>query len=182
MMNWAYGVEGDPMSESTDTQRPTWTDSDCKPVELTPKTLLERYYNSAYMEQYTGTSLFERLLTPKTRALVVGVLVSEGDELLTTKKIANAHPDLSVSGVNRQKDALLDHGIMVEGETIGNAPLYRLNTEHPFAQVLRMLHNIGMWGRTDPLLSEAFVFEGDADEFVEAVEADDVPIPSDADE
>ena len=168
------------MGDTTDPANLSWTDADGEPVELTPKALLERYHTEAIIEDYAGASLFERLLTPKTRALVVEVLADEGDMPLTTKKIANNHPDLSVSGVNRQKDTLLDLGVMIEAGKCGDAQQYRLNTKHPFAQLLQMFISIGGWGRTAPMLGEQFVFEGGPDEFAEAVAVDDVSIPSDA--
>lgn len=128
---------------------------------LTPFDLLDHYHGDEFVAEHGGGSVFRQLFTPKTRALVLDVLVSERGEALTAQEIADHHEDLSVTGVNRHRDALVDLGIIVEDGKRGNAQTYALAQTHPVAQVLAMLDDLLMWGETRPTLDEQFLTDAD---------------------
>jgi hypothetical protein len=128
---------------------------------VTPFDLLDHYRGEEFVAEYGGKSVFRQLFTPKTRALVLDVLVSERGDALTAQEIADHHEDLSVTGVNRHRDALVDLGIIVEDGKRGNAMTYALAQEHPVAQVLAMLDDLLMWGETRPALNSQFVTDAE---------------------
>lgn len=128
---------------------------------LTPFDLLDQYHGDEFVTEYGGGSAFRRLFTPKTRALVLDVLVSERGDALTAQEIADHHEDLSVTGVNRHREALVALGVIVEDGKRGNAMTYALARHHPVAQVLAMLDDLLMWGETRPSLDEQFVTDAD---------------------
>lgn len=130
-------------------------------ARLTPLDLLDQYHGDEFVAEYGGESVFRQLFTPKTRALVLDVLVSERGAPLTAQEIANHHTDLSVTGVNRHRDALIDLGVIVEDGKRGNAMTYALARSHPVAQVLAMLDDLLLWGETRPALDEQFITESD---------------------
>ena len=129
--------------------------------QMTPADVLDRYFGEEGIEKFGGEPIFAQAFTPKTRALILDVLVSERGGALSAQMIADHHDDLSVSGVNRHRDALRDLGLIEEAGKVGNAMTYALNTRHPAAQVLAMLDNIFMWGETPMILDEQFA-SGDA--------------------
>lgn len=135
-----------------------------RPKPLTPQDLDEAYRGAdregALLE--TG-SIFERLTTPKARALIIDVLVADRGEAWTAAELAERREDLSVTSFNRHKDALVDLGVMLERGKRGNAMTYSLNTGHPLAQVLVMFDDVANWGRTQVHLDEQFI-DDDADE------------------
>ena len=128
---------------------------------LTPFDLLDHYQGDEFVAEYGGKSAFRQLFTPKTRALVLDVLVSERGDALTVQEIADHHVDLSVTGVNRHRDALLDLGVIAEDGKRGNAMTYALARHHPVAQVLAMLDDLLMWGETRPALDSQFITDSD---------------------
>lgn len=136
------------------------TDDD-DPVDLTPEDILRTYHDDSFLETYGGESIFVQLFTPKTRALILDVLVSERGDPFTARRIVDHHDALSTTSFNRHKQALLDLGVMVKADKQGNAQRYALNTKHPIAQLLAMIDNIGMWGETPQLLGEQFLTESD---------------------
>lgn len=132
---------------------------------LTPQDILDQYLGPDAVEEHAratgGGSTFRHLFTPKTRALVVDVLVGERGDALTAKEIVNHHEDLSVTGFNRHREPLLGLGVVVEAGKRGNAMTYALNTRHPVAQLLAMLDNVTMWGETPALLETQFLTDED---------------------
>ena len=141
----------------------TWARSETTDDEptFTPIDLLDHYRGEAFLDEYGGASAFSQLFTPKTRALILDVLVSERGTALSVQEIADQHEDLSVTGVNRHRDALLDFGVMVDAGKRGNATTYALATDHPVAQVLIMLDDLLQWGETPVSLDEAFTSDSD---------------------
>lgn len=105
--------------------------------------------------------MFHCLFTPKSRTLILDALMSARGDALSAQTIANHHDDLSVSGVNRHREALLDLGVIVETGKVGNAMMYQLNKNHPVVQLLAMIDNIVMWGETPMLLGEEFTSKKD---------------------
>jgi DNA-binding transcriptional ArsR family regulator len=128
---------------------------------LTPLDLLEQYHGDEFVAEYGDKSAFRQLFTPETRTLVLDVLVSERGDALTAQEIADQHLNLSVTGVNRHRDALLALGVIVEDGERGNAMTYALAREHPVAQVLAMLDDLLMWGETRPALDSQFVTDAE---------------------
>ena len=165
------------MDESEALGGENWVDENGDSLELTPKMLQERYHSEEHIEKYGGKSLFERLFTPKSRALILDALLGDRGDPMTVRMIVDRHESLSTSGFHRHKEALLDHGVMIEADKRGNAQQYALNINHPIVQLLAMFENIAMGGRTPPLLDEQFVFRGDKDEFTETVAEDAVSAP-----
>lgn len=137
------------------------------PSALTPLDLLDRYRGEEFVETYGGASAFTQLFAPKTRALILDVLVGERGGALTAREIADRRGDLSVTGVNRHRDALHDPGVLVETGKRGNAQTYALATEHPVAQVLVMLDDLLLWGETPVSLDERFVADSDEPRAIE---------------
>lgn len=133
---------------------------DAEEDSLHPEEVREQYTGAAAIEEYGGESAFRQLFVPKTRALVVDVLVGERGDALTAREIANQHDDLSVSGVNRHREPLLDFGVIVKAGKRGNAMTYALNTSHPVAQLLAMTDDIMLWGRTELVLGDQFLADG----------------------
>lgn len=135
--------------------------------ELTPHDILDHYHDEIdddILARVRGddaddraTSLFVALFTPPTRTLILDALVSERGRPMTAQQIADHHPDLSVSSVNRHRDALISLGVVAEGEQMGNARTFRLNSAHPVAGMLGMIVNIFLWGETPLLFGEQFV-------------------------
>jgi hypothetical protein len=134
---------------------------------LTPFDLLGQYRGEAFVERYGGASAFSHLFAPKTRALILDVLIGERGGALTAREIADSPPELSVTGVNRHRDALLDLGVVARSGKRGNAQTYALATEHPVAQVLVMLDDLLQWGETPVRLDERFVTESDQPRAIE---------------
>lgn len=134
---------------------------------LTPMDLLEQYRGEAFVEKYGGASAFSQLFTPKTRALLLDVLVGERGDALTVREIADRHPDLSVTGVNRHREALIDLGVLVRAGKHGNAQTYALARNHPVARVLVMLDDLLQWGETPVRLDERFVTDSEQPRAIE---------------
>jgi hypothetical protein len=126
---------------------------------ITTADIQELYDSDEFIEKYGGKSVFRSLFVPKSRALILDALISARGDALSAQIIANHHDDLSVSGVNRHREALLDQGVVVEAGKVGNAMTYQLNEHHPVVQLLAMLDNIVMWGETPMLLNEEFIAE-----------------------
>lgn len=148
----------------------SWARSDAPDAgsgELTPLDLLDQYRGESFTEKYGGASAFSELFTPKTRALLLDVLVGERGDALTAREIADRHPDLSVTGVNRHREALLDLGVLVPAGKRGNARTYALASEHPVAQVLVMLDDLLQWGETPVRLDERFVSDAEEPRAIE---------------
>ena len=138
---------------------------------ITPEDVLQQYYGP---ERESGP-LFAQLFTPKSRALILDVLVSERGDALTVSEIVDySTGGLAKSSVHNHIDDLITLGVVEDAGKKGNAQTYQLNTSHPVAQLLAMLDNVLMWGRTPTLLDEAFVFEGDSHEMLEELGKDDV--------
>jgi len=110
-----------------------------------------------------GASIFEQLVTPATRARVLDVLLVEPGEAWTITEIAQQNDRLSVSSISREKDALLDAGVIVTAGKKGNAQTYQLNFGHPVAELLRMLTATTTWGKTPALLDEHWIAEDSQD-------------------
>lgn len=151
MFAWAGGggMAQNPPAENTEEE------------SLRPEDVHEQYSGEEAIEQYGGESSFRQLFVPKTRALVLDVLVGERGDALTAQEIANHHEDLSVSGFNRHREALLDFGVIVEAGKRGNAMTYALNRRHPVTQLLVMVDDVTMWGQTQLVLEEQFLTESD---------------------
>jgi hypothetical protein len=113
---------------------------------------------------------FERLFAPRTRAGVIDVLWSDPERAWTVAEIVDHSGNVSTSGFERHKDALLSTGVVQEAGKKGNAQTYRLNTRHPVAQLLVMLDTVIGYGRTPMLLEEQFVGEPGAGDGVEVDE------------
>lgn len=138
---------------------------------ITPEDVLQQYYGP---EREAGP-LFAQLFTPKSRALILDVLVSERGDALTVSEIVDySTGGLGKSSVHNHIDDLITLGVVEDAGKKGNAQTYQLNTSHPVAQLLAMLDNVLMWGRTPTLLDEAFIFEGDSHEMLEELGKDDV--------
>lgn len=101
-------------------------------------------------------SLFVELFTPRARARILDVLLSNPHEAMLASDIAEA-AGISRSSFARQLDPLLDIGVMVRDEQVVNAWTYRLNTDHPAAQLAGMLDQVLRYGTTSMLLEEQFV-------------------------
>lgn len=138
---------------------------------LTPENILQQYYGP---ERESGP-LFAQLFTPKSRALILDVLVSERGDALTVSEIVDySTGGLAKSSVHNHIDDLRTLGVVEDAGKKGNAQTYQLNTGHPVAQLLAMMDNILMWGRTPMMLDETFVFEGDSQEMLAAIEDENV--------
>lgn len=148
----------------------SWARSDGSDVDtddLNPQDLLDRYRGEAFREKYGGASAFSQLFTPRTRALLLDVLVSERGTGLTAREIADRHPDLSVTGVNRHRDALVDLGVLATVGKRGNARTYALATDHPVAKVLVMLDDLLQWGETPVRLDGQFTTDSEQPRAIE---------------
>lgn len=148
----------------------SWARSDGRDAgddPFTPLDLLDQYRGEAFVEKYGGSSAFSELFTPKTRALLLDVVVGERGRALTASEIADRHPDLSVTGVNRHREALIELGVLVTAGKRGNAQTYALATEHPVAQALVMLDDLLQWGETPVRLDARFLVEGDRPSAIE---------------
>ena len=139
---------------------------------MTPRDVLEQYNGP---DREPG-ALFVQLFTPKSRALILNVLVSDRDEALTVSEIVAQEDELAKSNVHDHIDTLLDLGVVERPGKKGNAWTYRLNDDHPVAQLLAMIETVFMWGRTPQFLDEAFVFEGDQDDLLDALEEEAIPV------
>lgn len=104
-------------------------------------------------------SVFERVLTPRTRAAIIDVLVNARGEALSVSQMVDENTQVSTSSFERHKDDLLAYGLIVEAGKVGNAQTYALNTEHPGAQLLAMFDNVMLWGETPMMLDEQFINE-----------------------
>lgn len=139
-------------------------------AEWTPESVMRRYYGP---DREQG-ALFAQLFTPKSRALILNALVAQPDEGLTVSEIVGQADGLGKSSVHNHIDALVDLDIVVDAGMKGNARTYRLNTAHPIGQLLTMIENVFMWGRTPQNLDEAFLFDGDSDDLLAALEEEDL--------
>lgn len=118
-------------------------------------------YREKHLDE-AGTSLFVELFTPRARAQILDVLLANPTEAMSAAKIAE-RADVSRSSFARQADALLDLGVMVRHEQVGNAWTYRLNTDHPAAQLAGMLDQVLGYGTAAMLLDEQFIGTPGAD-------------------
>ena len=114
-------------------------------------------------------TVFEDLLTPRTRAAILDVLVEARGQPLSVTQMTRENPNVSSSSFDRHRDDLLAYGVMEKAGKVGNAMTYRLSRTHPAAQLLAMLDNIMLYGETPMLLDEYFVSGEDAP-FKEGVE------------
>lgn len=124
---------------------------------LTPQDVRDRA--SAFREDHIdeeGASLLAAILTPRSRARIVDVLVGSPGEDLTVAEICE-QADIDRGTFTRQKMPLLDVGIMEQGEQVANAKTYRINRDHPIAQLVGMLDQVLRFGTTSMLLDEQFV-------------------------
>lgn len=112
-------------------------------------------------EEKEHRTVFEDLLTPRTRAAILDVLVAARGEALTVSQMTRENPSVSTSSFERHRGDLLDYGVMEKAGKVGNAMTYRLNTAHPAAQLLAMLDNILVYGETPLMLDDYFVSEAD---------------------
>jgi len=101
-------------------------------------------------------SLLAMIFTPRARARILDALVGAHTEALSAAQICE-RADVGTSSFDRQKDALLDLGVLEEAGMVGNAQTYRLNRAHPVAQLLGMLDQVLRFGTTSMLLDERFV-------------------------
>lgn len=124
--------------------------------DATPDAVIEQMV--AFREEHAadGETLFAALFTPRARAAILDVLVGHPTDTMTATQIIE-RAGIAQSSFARQKDALLDSGVMERGEKMGNASTYRLNTEHPVAQLLGMLDQVLRFGTTAELLEEQFI-------------------------
>lgn len=122
-----------------------------------PDDLITYYRSDGFVERYGGETVFRHLFTPKSRALILDALLAAEGEALSARQIAAWNDDLSVSGVNRHRDVLVDFGVMVENGKVGNAMSYRLDESHPISQLLSMLANVTVAGETPMNLDAAFL-------------------------
>lgn len=131
-------------------------------TNLNSDDIRDHYTKEKYIETYGGQSVFRRLFTPKSRAVIIDALLGYRGEPATVRQIVDHDLEggLSTSSFNRQRDALLDLGVMVETGKQGNAMTYALNTEHPVVQLLVMMENVVEWGETPQLLEDQFLIEG----------------------
>lgn len=127
--------------------------------DISPDDIQRVYESDEYVEKYGGESVFSSLFTPKSRTLILDALISARSDAISAQTIANHHDDLSVTGVNRHREALIDLGVVVEAGKVGNAMTYQLNRDHPVVQLLAMLDNLVVGGETPILLNEDFVAE-----------------------
>lgn len=126
-----------------------------------PADLTTYYQSEAFVEKYGGETVFRQLFAPKSRTLILDALLAAEGDPRTADQIAAWNDDLSVSGFNRHRDALLELGVMIEAGKVGNAMTYRLNEDHPVAQLLAMLGNVTFAGETPMTLDPAFLADGE---------------------
>lgn len=124
-----------------------------------PADLSDYYHSEAFLEKYGGETVFRQLLAPKSRTLILDALLAAEGEPLSAKQIAGWSDDLSVSGFNRHREALLEFGVLKEAGKVGNAMTYTLNEAHPVSQLLSMLANVTFAGETPMNLDTAFLTE-----------------------
>lgn len=142
------------------TNQPAMNDDD---APLTPEDVrqLGVEYRETHLDE-TDDSLFVELFTPRARARILDVLLSNPHEAMLAADIAEA-AGISRSSFARQLDPLLDLGVMVRDEQVVNAWTYRLNTDHPAAQLAGMLDQVLGFGTAAPLLDERFIGTPGAD-------------------
>lgn len=110
------------------------------------------------MEQVRAIeSPFEKLLSPRSRVAILDVLVEEGGRALTVQEMVDRSDQITTSSFNRQKDDILEYGVIVEAGKRGNAQTYALNADHPVAQALKMVDNLLTWGKTPLLVDEEYL-------------------------
>jgi DNA-binding transcriptional ArsR family regulator len=142
---------------------------------FTPEDVMSHNYRP---EREPG-ALFVQAFTPKSRALILHVLLSQPAEALTISEIAAYPVELAKSSIHGHIDALVDLGLVVEAGKKGNAQTYRLENRHPVIQLLAMIDNVFQLGRTPQYLGEQFVFEGDSDDLHQALAEENIEVPSD---
>jgi hypothetical protein len=142
---------------------------------FTPKEVMEYYHRA----DRTPGALFVQAFTPKSRPLILHVLLRQPDEALTITEIAAKSTELGTSSIHNHIDALIDLGLVYEAGKKGNAQTYQLEARHPVVQLLAMINNVFLWGRTPPSLDEQFVFEGDAEDLYQALSEENIEVPSD---
>lgn len=131
------------------------------PQEYSAPTDLAEYYQSeAFVGKYGGATVFSQLFAPKSRTLIFDALLAAEGEPRSAQQIAAWNDDLSVSGFNRHREALLDLGVMIEAGKVGNAMTYKLNEAHPVAQLLSMVSNVTFAGETPMNLDSSFLADG----------------------
>jgi len=101
---------------------------------------------------------FTLLLTPESRARIVGALVEADGEPLSASRICEV-AGVSRPSFARQEEPLLALGVMVEVDKVGNARRFALNQQHPAAQLLWMLDRVLSFGETDQALATRFIAE-----------------------
>lgn len=150
-------------------------DDSSEQESFTPTEIMAHYHRT---DREPG-ALFVQAFTPKSRALILHVLLSNRDEALTISEIAAYPVELATSSVHDHIDALIDLGLVAKAGKKGNAQTYRLEDRHPVVQLLAMIDTVFLWGRTPQYLEEQFVFEGDGEELTEQLREEDIEIPSD---
>lgn len=95
-----------------------------------------------------------RLLTPAASAASLAAL-ARASEPLTGAEIAEA-ANLSRSAFDRNKDDLLESGVVETAGKKGNAQTYRLAPGRPVAQLLQMASNVANFGVTPDLFDRTF--------------------------
>ena len=140
-----------------------------------PEEVMAHYHRA---EREPG-ALFVQAFTPKSRALILHVLLSQRDEALTISEIASYPVELAKSSVHDHIDVLVDLGLVYKAGKKGNAQTYRLEDRHPVIQLLAMIDNVFLLGRTPQYLGEQFVFEGDSDDLQQALVEENIEGASD---
>lgn len=119
---------------------------------LSPDDVVQKYRNSGL-----SGDVFEVVFDKPAKTLTISALVQERGEAYTAQEIADMREDLSVASFNRYRDDLIGLGVIAEAGKRGNAMTYRLDTDHPVAQLLMMLDDVLVNGQTPMRLSEQFL-------------------------
>lgn len=108
------------------------------------------------------SSPFRALFAPPTRVAILDVLLQHQSDDLTKSDICDAG-GISESPFYDHIGFLVDAGVVVKGEKVANAQTWRINRDHPVAQLLAMAKRVQAFGQTPDLLDEQFVGEPGVD-------------------